>query len=265
MLSGPDDRGHWPHAWLRRWLVACALGGALGACGACTTGAPGGPSAGQPAGSPTLKGTRALDEVRRALGGKALSPCMGANLDLGAGQAACACVLPANGGSEAGVSCGEALAGRDLRGAVDVAVAAAPKLSGGEISKLELRFTNRTRGRVPLVYRLERSASLGLPFTVRDARGDVVDAGGECDPGRSANPRESVVVLEPGGSATLHSSLPASREMYRYRTTAGGEARCERSHAEPLPLGPYELEFFLAVPGLSAERPRLRFEVTTAH
>lgn len=262
MLSGPDDHGHWPRPWLRCLLVAGALGGALGGC---ATGAPGGSGTAQPAGSPTLKGAQALDEVRRALGGKALSPCMGTNLDLGAEQAACACVLPASGGAEAGTSCGEALAGRDLRGAVDVAVAAAPKLSGGEISKLELRFTNRTRGRVPLVYRLERSAALGLPFTVRDARGEAVDAGGECDPGLSANPRESVVVLEPGGSATLHSSLPASREMYRYRTAAGGEARCERSHAEPLPPGPYELEFFLAVPGLSTERPRLRFEVTTAH
>ncbi|HEU4536187.1 MAG TPA: hypothetical protein VFS00_18815, partial [Polyangiaceae bacterium] len=145
-----------------------------------------------------------------------------------------------------------------------VAVAAAPKLSGGEVSPLVLRFTNRTRGRVPLVYRLERSAALGSPFTVRDARGEAADAGGECDPGLNANPRESVVVLEPGGSATLRSSLPASREMYRYRTAAGGEPRCERSHAEPLAPGPYELEFYLAVPGLSAERPRLRFEVTPA-
>ncbi len=266
MPFGPVVRPRAPRARLAPRLAPWALSVALAACagGAASPGA-GGWGASRP-----LAGGRVSDEVRRALGGKPLAPCVGADFDLGAARAACACALPPRAGEaaeRAGASCGEALGAHDVRGAIDVAVAAAPKLAGGEVTGVTLRFANRAPGRTPLVYRLGGPSAAGAPFVVRDARGERADTGGECGAGgegaggEGAGAPEVVVVLEAGGAATLRTTLRASREMYRYHRAAGGEAICERSHAEPLPPGPYEIEFLLDLPGLSAERPRLRFEV----
>jgi len=114
---------------------------------------------------------------------------------------------------------------------------------------------------MPLVYRLRHPAMLhGAPYLVVNAKGENASTGGNCGFGASSMDVESVVVIEPGGTATLPIRFTASREVF---VLSGDPQRseCKSAGFEPMEPGSYSLDVALNVPGILPQDPLLRFEV----
>jgi hypothetical protein len=162
----------------------------------------------------------------------------------------------------AGSTCGENLTSRALGEWVELTLVPGKlRVEAGKELWIELRFANRTRVAMPLVYRLQYSTMLhGAPYLLRDAKGAITSVGGGCRYGSSSTDVESVVVMEPGGTATLPIHVKASRELFA-RQTDPNQWGCKSVGFEPLEPGSYTLELFFSVPGILPQRPQLRFEV----
>lgn len=227
-----------------------------------------------PSSTPALQPIRRLvaappqPDVREALGSMPPEACTGAALDLIAMEERCRCVLsyrPSGGAVRAGTTCGEALTLRDLGPWVELAVVPGDlKVQAGKELWIELRFTNRTNVPMPMVYRLQYSTMLrGAPYLLRDAKGEITSTGGTCGFGSSATDMQSVVVMEPGGTATLPLRVKAAREIFVHHDDAN-QWGCKSAGVVPLEPGRYAVEVFLTVPGILPQRPLLNFEVVPA-
>ena len=204
-------------------------------------------------------------DVRAALGATPPELCAGPAIDLAEAERRCRCVLtykPSGGMIRAGLTCGEALTSRDLSAWISLSVVPGKlQVESGKELWIALRFTNRARVPMPLVYRLDHAAMLhDQPYLIFDAQGENASTGGTCGFGTNASDVQSVVVLEAGGTATLQLRVPASREIF-VRRADPERWGCDSVGVEPLAPGTYFLEVFLRAPGLLAQRPRLMFEV----